>query len=84
MMKNKTLLLIIIPFLVNLVNASTDPVKTGLDSNPKSGFGTQNDIERIGEPDIPKGHTSQPDFKFATESPKQETSSHTSGPITIR
>jgi hypothetical protein len=30
------------------------------------------------------GHTTLPENRFATESPKQEAPAHTSGPITIR
>ena len=82
-MKNKTLFLTIV-IVVGFVRASTEPVQTGLGSDPKIGFETLNDIRRIEEPDLPKGQTSQPDFKFATESPKPDASSHTSGPITIR
>ena len=82
-MKNKTLFLTIV-IVVGFVRASTEPVQTGLGSDPKIGFETLNDIQGIEEPDLHKGQTSQPDFKFATESPKPDASSHTSGPITIR
>jgi hypothetical protein len=81
-MKNKTLFAILA--IVVTAHVSTEPVQTGLSSDPETGFESLNAIERIEEPDLSKGHTSQPDFKFATESPKQDASSHTSGPITMR
>ena len=82
-MKRKT----IYPFLSILlfIHAIAEPVKTGLSSLDKAGFEqVNNQGESVADIEVPKGHTAQPDFKFATESPKQEAPSHTSGPITIR
>ena len=82
-MKRKTLYSFLSILLC--IQSIVEPVKTGLSSLEKTGFErVNNQGESVVDIDVPKGHTAQPDFKFATESPKQEAPSHTSGPITIR
>jgi hypothetical protein len=82
-MKRKTFYLFLSILL--FIHANTEPVKTGLSVPDNTGFEHVNDQgESVEDIQVPKGHTAQPDFKFATESPKLDAPSHTSGPITFR
>jgi hypothetical protein len=54
---------------INRVETGTKRIETG--RNPM-------------DVDPETGHTTLPENRFATESPKQEAPAHTSGPITIR